>query len=266
MFIKYPRTEHLCGSKFLDLGGDFSSLKNLEGYSFAQLSGQTIVVEEKMDGIGLGLGFSNGQVYIQHRGHIYSQNEMTDYNAPYYIKDFYQWFLQYEELFYFILGERYTLFGEWLKYKHTVFYNDLPSYFMEYDIYDKENCYFLSTNKRLDLLKDYKESISSVHVLYQNQDLSLKDIQQLLLTTQYSIGKNEHWKNDLIEFCNLNNLDITTILNETLNDNLFEGFYIKTENEDQVIGRYKWIRKSFIDIILNNEHWKNRTTIYNIEN
>lgn len=265
MFIKYPRTEHLQGSKSLDLGGNFSSLKSLDGYSFSDLSKHTTIVEEKMDGIGLGFGFLNNQIYVQHRGHIYYQQDSASHNAPYYIKDFFDWLLQYEELFYLILEERYVLFGEWLKYKHTVFYNALPSYFMEYDIYDKHNNYFLATNKRAELLQNYKEDIISVHVLYQSQDLCLNDIQSLLCNIKYSIGKNENWRNDLTNICRSNKIDVTNTFNETLNDNLFEGFYIKTENENQVLGRYKWIRKNFIDIILHNDHWKNRPTIYNLE-
>lgn len=267
MFIKYPRTEHLQGSKFLDLDSNFASDKNLEGYSFDKLStNDNVIIEEKMDGIGLGFGFDNGYVYIQHRGHIYYQSEINAYNAPYYIKDFFQWLLQYEELFYSILEERYVLFGEWLKYKHTVFYNVLPSYFMEYDIYDKNHDYFLSTQKRLELIGQYNKEITSVYVLEQTQKLSLNDIHYLLLNTQYSIGKNKDWKTDLTDICQSNRIDITNTFNETLNDNLFEGFYIKVENEDQVLERYKWIRKNFIDIVLTNDHWKNRTTIYNIEN
>src|SRR5205807_2014548 len=32
------------------------------------------------------------------------------------------------------LTDRYILYGEWLYAKHTVFYTDLPHYFLEFDI------------------------------------------------------------------------------------------------------------------------------------
>lgn len=262
MFVKYPRTEHLQGSKKLDQDSHFSSHKNDEGIAFEFLSHQ-IVVEEKMDGIGLGFGFENGQLYIQHRGHIYPSAVLRLGNLPFYIQDFYHWLLDYETLYYTVLEERYVLFGEWLKYKHTIFYNALPCYFMEYDIYDRNNDFFLSTPEREKLLVNYRQDIFSVAVLQTGDSLRLEDIKSLLLNKQYSIGKNHNWKNQLDTLIKKGNFTPISIYQETLNDNLFEGFYIKTENQIAVTGRYKWIRKSFMDIVLKNDHWKNRKVITN---
>lgn len=47
-----------------------------------------------------------------------------------------------------MLGARYVMYGEWLYAKHTVYYDMLPHYFMEFDIYDKENGSFLGTAAR----------------------------------------------------------------------------------------------------------------------
>lgn len=73
MFIKYPRTEHLFGSKLLDIG-NLSNNLDKQTCLFPELTNSTnhtIIIEEKMDGIGLGIGFFNAQLYIQHRGHTY---------------------------------------------------------------------------------------------------------------------------------------------------------------------------------------------------
>ena len=43
-----------------------------------------------------------------------------------------------------VLGDRYILYGEWLYAKHTVFYNSLPHYFLEYDLLDRFPGQFLS--------------------------------------------------------------------------------------------------------------------------
>lgn len=258
MFIKYPRTDHLEGSKQLDLHFSLFS-KDKEQIPFHSLK-ENIFIEEKMDGIGLGVGFTDGQYYIQHRGHIYYS---TDDNVPYFIKDFSLWILEHEEILYTCLENKYCLFGEWLQYKHTIFYNSLPSLFLEYDIYSKEENIFLSTPERQKLLKPFPQ-LHSVHVIDCLNSLDLKSLISLGKEIQYSIGKNEYWMQDLEKLCHQKNLDFQVVLQNTLKDNLFEGFYIKTENERAVTGRYKWIRKSFIDNILNSDHWKKRPIIENI--
>jgi hypothetical protein len=78
--IHYPRTEHFTGQIFSP------------EYTF--------VIEEKMDGIGLGLGFHNGKAYIQQRGHIYLLNDI-----PHLLKGFVAWILDREELLYELIGE-----------------------------------------------------------------------------------------------------------------------------------------------------------------
>ena len=50
------------------------------------------------------------------------------------------------------LGHRYVLFGEWLFAKHTIFYDRLPHYFLEFDVYDRVADRFLSTPARRALL------------------------------------------------------------------------------------------------------------------
>lgn len=262
MHIKYPRTEHLEGSKYIDLSSKIFQYNDKEQISFESLSkaGEYIILEEKMDGIGLGVGFIKGEYYIQHRGHIYSS---TDTEVPYFIKNFSNWIIQHEELLYTLLEDKYCLFGEWLQYKHTIFYNSLSSVFLEYDIYSKEENVFLSTPKRKNLLEPFPE-IQSVCVLDTVEKINLKELISLYNSIDFSIGKNNHWKKDLYNICMQKSLNYEEVLKHTLQDNLFEGFYIKTENENEVTGRYKWIRKEFLDKILNGEHWKKSPIIENM--
>ncbi len=44
------------------------------------------------------------------------------------------------------------MYGEWLYAKHTVFYDNLPHYFMEFDVLDRLTRAFLSTTARRELL------------------------------------------------------------------------------------------------------------------
>ena len=51
-----------------------------------------------------------------------------------------------------VLGTRYTLYGEWLYARHTIRYDCLPHYFLEFDLFDRETDEFLSTDRRRALL------------------------------------------------------------------------------------------------------------------
>ena len=49
-----------------------------------------------------------------------------------------QWASVHRDAFYRVLGNRYIMYGEWMYAKHTVFYDALSNYFLEFDIYDKK--------------------------------------------------------------------------------------------------------------------------------
>ena len=113
-YIKYPRTEHLLGSKFLDLDNFNLNFQDKEGLACPSLkNNQHFIIEEKMDGIGLGILFIDGLPHIQQRGHIFPLQEIPDL-----LKNFKSWVIYNEEMLYCMIGENYTLFGEWLEFKH----------------------------------------------------------------------------------------------------------------------------------------------------
>ena len=62
---KYPRTNHLEGSRLQPGDEDLSSVP------IADLAGQHVVVEEKVDGGNAGISFDgDGRLYLQSRGHF----------------------------------------------------------------------------------------------------------------------------------------------------------------------------------------------------
>lgn len=250
-YIKYPRTEHLTGSKLLDYDNFHLSIKDKDSASFPiLLDNQYFVIEEKMDGIGLGICFIEDNIFVQQRGHLFPLSQ-----TPELLKNFVNWVHYNEELLYLLLGNRYTLFGEWLEFKHTVFYNNLNSHFLEYDIFDHQHNVFLSTEQRYILLNN---QIPSVKVLQQTHTLQLSDI-GVLLQNKQSFFNNAYWENDyqkmLLKFPQANE--------DTLQHGRYEGFYIKVENKEQTFSRFKWIRKEFFDIVQQNQHWKNKPIIKN---
>lgn len=251
-YVKYPRTEHLLGSKYLNFNEVDLNFKNKEQIDFPMLlPDEKFIIEEKMDGIGLGICFINSIPHIQQRGHLFSIDKTPDL-----LKNFKEYILHNEELLYCIIGEQFTIFGEWLEFKHTVFYNNLPSFFLEYDIFDHHSQYFLSTSRRINMINN---SLTSVKVLAETQSCNLNTISELFNNNPTSSFCNNHWQSDF-NLLKKNNPELQL---NTLLSSQYEGFYIKIENQNEVTQRFKWITKDFFNIVSQNNHWKNQQLILN---
>ncbi|HST86918.1 MAG TPA: RNA ligase family protein, partial [Ktedonobacterales bacterium] len=123
---KYPRTRHVEGSGLQP--GD----EDLAVAPFAALAGRHLVVEEKMDGANSAISFTpEGRLLLQSRGHYLAggpRERQFDL--------FKRWASRYAGELWEALGSRYVLYGEWLYAKHTIYYTDLPHYFLEFDALD----------------------------------------------------------------------------------------------------------------------------------
>jgi hypothetical protein len=54
------------------------------------------------------------------------------------------------------------------------------------------------------------------------------------------------------------------VLRETDMSELMEGLYVKVEDDENVIGRYKFVRETFTNAILDSEtHWHDRIIVPN---
>ena len=142
--LKYPRTRHVEGSR-LQLGdkGDDKPI--------AELRDQFLTVEEKVDGANCGISFhSDGKPRLQSRGHFLAGG----YRERHFdlLKT---WASVHAPRLFEVLGTRYVMYGEWMYAKHTVFYDQLAHYFLEFDIFDCEAQRFLSTAARRDLLNGH---------------------------------------------------------------------------------------------------------------
>jgi hypothetical protein len=59
-------------------------------------------------------------------------------------------------------------------------------------------------------------------------------------------------------------LDADRVLQETDSSTLMEGLYIKIEEGGEVVDRVKFVRKSFLQCVLqSNSHWLNRPIVPN---
>ena len=231
---KYPRTFHLEGSK---------GIKDPDAIPLASIAGKFLVVEEKMDGSMVWFAFEpSGKLLIGHRNQEVSGPEFDLLKS---------WAASIEEELFDMLEDRYIMYGEWLWAKHTIFYDRLVHYFLEYDIYDRKQNIWLDTNGRYDLLN--RNHIVSVRIL-QAEKTGLADLSKRVIPSAYisSVIKN----NELMKSA--------SVIKETDLTGLMEGLYIKVEENGQVIERYKYIRKGFLDIILGSgTHWKDRPLVIN---
>ena len=247
---KYPRTHHIEGSRLQP--GD----EDLDAVPFDAIAGRHLVVEEKMDGANCGISFSPaGDLLLQSRGHY-----LTGGAREKHFTLFKQWATVHTAGLYERLGTRYVLYGEWLHAKHTVFYDALPHYLMEFDILDTHTDQFLSTPRRAELLEGLP--VVSVRVLFEGHMKRIQELTDLLGSSAFITP--DHLQR-LREACKRHDLDPERVLRETESSRDMEGLYIKVEEDGIVTGRYKYVRAGFLTAVFAAEgHWLNRPIVPNL--
>lgn len=250
VIFKYPRTRHIEGSRIQT--GD-EDLKNVR---FEEIKGRFVVLEEKVDGANCGVSFSgNGKLLLQSRGHFlnggYGERQFDLFKT---------WASSRQAQLYKMLGTRYVMYGEWLFAKHTVYYDRLTHYFMEFDIYDKKTGNFLSTAARRRMLSQCP-FVVSVRVLFEGR---LDSLEELVSYLGRSYFKSEHYEQSLMAQCRDQGLEWDQVKRQTDMSDLMEGIYIKAEEDSLVTDRFKYVRSTFLNTILDSKtHWLNRPVIPN---
>jgi len=246
---KYPRTAHLEGSR-LQPGDD-----DLAALPFKQIAGRPLVVEEKLDGANAALSFdAEGALRLQSRGHYLAGGRREKHFAL-----FKAWASSYGAALWERLGRRYVVFGEWLYAKHTIFYDALPHFFLEFDVLDREQERFLSTPRRRELLDGLP--LRSVPVLWRGTAQSLHDVTTLVTRSLY---KTSQWKERLAEKAAELGLSVEQVMAETDMSEQGEGLYIKVEEQGAVTQRLKWVRASFLTTVVDSgSHWLDRPVLPN---
>lgn len=114
---KYPRTNHLPYSPGLT-DGDKRMISD------ECFNGKSIVVTEKMDGENITIyndGFHARSIDSAHR-------------------DYHSWLISYMQNFMYKLAVGYRICGEYLYAKHSIGYEDLPSYFEVFSMWKDNTC------------------------------------------------------------------------------------------------------------------------------
>jgi hypothetical protein len=230
-FVKYPRTPHLFGSKGTD---DDKHLNEAESTRF--IADESLIVEEKIDGTNVGIHFaSDGKMVLQCRGHLITQGMHPQYDL------FKQWTAVKRSRIEERLEDRFILFGEWLYARHSVHYRQLPHYFFEFDIYDKDEDAFLSLEQRLTLIDG--TGIETVPVLHRGA-IGKEQLEEMIGPSLFGS-----------EFDN-------PMTKRT--DNLMEGLYLRIEAAGVVAGRAKFVRPEFVEKVKQSTHWQHQAMVPNI--
>jgi hypothetical protein len=141
--FKYPRT---CHFPFSEGATDDDKILT----STDHFKGQIVVVTEKMDG-------ENTTVYSDHC-HARSIDSKH--------KSYHSWLLSYISSFQRQIPDDWRICGEYLYAKHSIGYDNLPSYFMVFSIWDETNT-CLSWSDTVDLCADL--GLEHVPVIYQGE-------------------------------------------------------------------------------------------------
>lgn len=212
--LKYPRTPHITGSRLQPGDADLNVIAR------ELLRGLPVVIEEKLDGSNCALSFDDqSNLVLQSRGHA-----LTGGPRERQFDLFKRWARHHLPWLRHTLGPHYIMYGEWLFARHTIPYDQLPHYFLEFDILDRQSNQFLSTECRQDLLTG--GPVISAPILASGM---VDDLDGYL--TRSTCSSSE----------------------------LMEGLYLKHEDHGQVLGRCKYVRPTFLQAVEESgEHWMDR--------
>lgn len=212
-FVKFPSTPHLT---VLD-GATVRDDKVLTPVERDRFLGHDLIVEEKIDGANLGISFdSTGAIRAQNRGSFLNEPMTGQW------KTLPAWLAIHNDHLFDVLTDRYILFGEWCYATHSIFYDQLPDWFVGFDVFDFQANRFVCRDVRDRLLESLQ-----LHVV------------PSLASGRLTLG------------------EITASLGQSHFGNApAEGLYLRYDDGDWLGRRAKLVRPGFIQAIT--EHWSDR--------
>jgi hypothetical protein len=245
---KYPRTRHLVGSRLQP--GD----EDLDAVPASELVGRHVVIEEKMDGANCGVSFdAELALRLQSRGHF-----LTGGPRERQFDLLKQWVGALADRLLDALGDRFVMYGEWMYAKHTVYYDALPHYFMEFDILDTTTGAFLDTPRRAELLTGLP--VVPVKVLYAGEFPGEELLRGLVGPSHFvTPDAPARFRTDVARL----GWDVDRAVRQTDLSGVMEGLYVKVEEGGVVTGRYKFVRAEFLQTVTADGHWQDRPLIPN---
>jgi hypothetical protein len=189
-----------------------------------------IVVEEKIDGASVGISFVSDHPLVRNREHIlnkgYIKKETT---AKLQFRSLWGWVYEHEKQFKKLacFGS-YSVYGEWMLAQHGIRYDNLPDWFIAYDLYDHNARKFMAPLLTRALLMECGFQV--VPLLHQG------------VISSYA---------ELEEMANRNSAFVNLPM---------EGVYVRTKAGQWLDHRFKMVRESFV----RGEHWDNENFKKNV--
>jgi atypical dual specificity phosphatase len=225
--IKFPRTHHIFDAAGTDKNKSSVTRDDLllSETEIQEYLNTALTIEEKVDGANLGITIDeNYNMVYQNRSHYVTYASATQF------KGLETWESEHSGDLYRILmsdnnPNRYVLYGEWCYAKHSIKYNDLPDYFLAFDLFDKYQNRFFSR--------------AEFHARLEGTNISAVPI-----ITTIDCETFDELKTSL-----LNLLETRS----EFTDGLVEGVYIRKDSEPYLERRCKLVRAEFTQGIVG--HW-----------
>lgn len=219
-FFRFPHTPHIAwlasGSPRDD---KVLSLEDAE----TLLAGE-VVIEEKIDGANLGFSIgSDGLLCVQNRG---------QYLVPPFTGQFAQlgkWLELHQDRLLEALTESLIVFGEWCAARHSLNYDQLPDWWLMFDVYEREAERFWSTVRRDELAALL--GVSVVPCVYQGR-VTMTQLKKHILGEASRFRQGDA-----------------------------EGVIVRSEDAVWLQKRAKLVRPNFTQAIT--KHWRNRVVEWN---
>lgn len=143
MFKKYDKTYRVIVPQ-VDVKGKLYLPKD----DVKLLLGGRVIVEEKLDGANTGIIRHKSGFHLQKRGSLVGTSEHAQFQF------FHNWahYQNYEKIMKVPIG--YIIYGELMYAIHTVYYDELPDYFLVFDVWHEGR--FLNYEERNDFCQKYK--------------------------------------------------------------------------------------------------------------
>ena len=216
-FFKFPRTRHIW-----NLGSTTRDDLLMSGKEVSFFLNKKVYIEEKIDGANLGISMDGYNIKIQNRSHYVNNKSHKQFSK------LEKWKNDHSFELYDILADGNILFGEWVAYKHSIHYTQLPDLFVAFDLYSTKEKKFYSRSYLETLLKD-----TTIPLIRCISESSINKVDDLIKLTQ---TKSVYY------------------------DGPVEGIVVKVCNNDYTEQRGKIVRSDFI---CGNEHWAKGNLIKN---
>lgn len=218
-FHKFPHTPHLL---WLGTGAPRED-KVMAPPEVAEFLNGELIVEEKVDGANLGLSLGpDGRLRAQSRGNYLAPGRCHAQWNP-----LWPWLAQRREALEEGLRGGLMLFGEWCHARHTVPYDELPDWFLGFDVFETVTGSFWAVDRRNEWLRGRR--VVSVPELARGR---FSRPQLLALLGRSRVGHAP-----------------------------MEGLYLRCQQAGGLLGRAKIVGAAFKQQI--EEHWTRRPVVRN---